>query len=128
LVSEVTHSQPGSGKVSCRVDVQEIALPVDQAIPCGLVINELVTNAFKHGFPEGRPGQVSVSIAESGADTIELVVADDGAGIPADVSFGRGGGFGLALVSMLADQLGATLEIERHPGTRIHARFPRRRV
>lgn len=128
LVSEVARSQPGSGRVSCQVDVQEIALPLDQAIPCGLVINELVTNAFKHGFPDGRSGQVSVSIAENGADGIELVVADDGVGIPAAVGFAGGGGFGLALVSMLADQLGATVNIERHSGARIHARFPRRRA
>jgi len=128
LVSEVAHSQPGSGSVSCRVDIQEIALPVDQAIPCGLVINELVTNAFKHGFPDGRSGQVSVSLVDCGAQSIELVVADDGIGIPAAVSVAGGGGFGLALVAMLADQLGATVEIERDSGTRIHARFPRRRA
>ena len=126
LVSEVTHSQPDSGRITCRIDVQDIVLPVDQAIPCGLMVNELVTNAFKHAFPDNRTGRISVSIAERSADRIELVVKDDGIGIPEGVDFSRGGGFGLALVAMLSDQLDAQLDIERHPGTRVHADFARR--
>ena len=128
LVNEIAQGQSDSGRVFCRVDVQEIVLPVDQAIPCGLIINELITNAFKHGFPDGRSGEVRVSLAELGADSIELVVADDGVGVPGDIDFASGSGFGLSLVSMLADQLGATLDIERHPGARIRVRFPRRRL
>jgi two-component sensor histidine kinase/integral membrane sensor domain MASE1 len=127
LVEEVAHAQPASGKVSCRVDATDIALPVDQAIPCGLIVNELVTNSLKHGFPDSRTGQVGVSITCK-ADRIELIVTDDGVGIPETVDFSGGNGFGLALVSMLADQLHATIDIERHAGTRIDMSFPSRRI
>ena len=127
LLEEVVRSHPAANQVACDVNIQDLALPVDQAIPCGLIVNELVTNALKHAFPAGGPGKVTVSIAEIPGDRIELAVADDGIGSRGAAAFANGTGFGLSLVSMLADQLHGTLGIEHAQGTRVVLRFGRRR-
>lgn len=127
LLEEVVHSHPTAGQLTCDVEIQDLHLPVDQAIPCGLIVNELVTNALKHAFPTGGPGRVKVSIAEIPGEHIELAVADDGIGSRGESGFPGGSGFGLSLVSMLADQLHATLAFEHAQGTRVTVRFGRRR-
>ena len=127
LLEEVACTQPAARRVTRDVNVQDIALPVDQAIPCGLIVNELVTNAFKHAFPGDASGRLTVSLQETTADRIELVVSDDGIGMPDDIELQRSDSFGLNLVSMLADQLHGALHIARHPGTRVQLSFSRRR-
>jgi PAS domain S-box-containing protein len=114
-----------ASRITCHVDVPDQTLPVDQAIPCGLIINELVTNAFKHAFPADHSGRVTLSVSDSDANHIELRITDDGIGFSEDVEPSRAGGFGLRLVAMLADQLDATLTFERHSGTSVRIRFPR---
>jgi PAS domain S-box-containing protein len=125
LIDGVRQTQPAPGKVECHVDVADIVLPVDQAIPCGLIVNELMTNALKHGFPDARAGRVSVAIAESDAG-IELSVRDDGIGMPEQAAGLQSEGFGLSLVSMLVDQLHGTLEILGDRGTHVCLKFARR--
>jgi PAS domain S-box-containing protein len=125
LIAEVRQAQPALGNVDCHIDVEEIVLPVDQAIPCGLIVNELVTNALKHGFPDARGGRVSVAIAE-GAGGIELSVRDDGIGMPQRSRVPQSESFGLSLVAMLADQLQGTVAIESHHGTHVYLKFARR--
>ena len=98
-------------------------LGVDRSIPCGLILNELLTNAFKHAFPHGGPGEISVVLQEAGDGNIELSVADTGIGVPAD-SEGRGT-LGLTLVRLLCEQLEGTLSITNESGTRYRIRFPR---
>ena len=127
LLEEVVHSHPTARQLTCDVEIQDLQLPVDQAIPCGLIVNELVTNALKHAFPTGGPGRVKVSIVEIPGEHIELAVADDGIGSREASGFPAGSGFGLSLVSMLADQLHATLAFEHAQGTRVTLRFGRRR-
>jgi two-component sensor histidine kinase len=127
LLEEVVHSHPTAAPVVCDVNIQDLVLSIDQAIPCGLIINELVTNALKHAFPAGGPGRVTVSIVEIPVDRIELVVADDGIGSRGSRGLPSGTGFGLSLVSMLADQLHGTLDIGHAQGTRVMVRFARRR-
>ncbi len=127
LVQEVVHAQRVSGSVEVDFDIRDdIALPVEQAIPCGLIANELVTNALKHGFPDGRAGRVILSIDRSGFELIELRVSDNGVGIADTVSVPEHCGFGLTLVTMLVDQLQGTLQIERRSGTRVRVQFPSR--
>lgn len=82
-----------------------MALPVEQAIPLGLVLNELLTNALKHAFPPGRPGRVHVGLANRGG-VLELSVQDDGVGL-APKPPGRRESLGLQLVRDLTDQLAA---------------------
>lgn len=98
-------------------------LDLERAIPCGLVVTELVTNAFKHAFPAGRKGEVRIEL-QALDDELELVVADDGAGLPGDFDLANVTSLGLQLVPLLADQLGGRFTVEGGPGARFSLRFP----
>ena len=105
------------------IDVGEVHLTVDVAIPCGLIVNELVTNALKHAFPDGRAGEVRVSLSESQEGTLDLVVEDDGVGMPAGLDPRNTVSLGLDLVITFAEQLNAEVTITRENGTRFGFRF-----
>lgn len=100
---------PDLGAVRLGLTLGPADVDIDQAIPCGLIVNELVTNALKHGFPEGRGGEVRVGLHTDAAGQVHLEVSDDGVGLPADFETKRALSLGLQLVSDLAQQLRATL-------------------
>ncbi len=113
----------GHGGVTYQVDVEEVRLPIDTAIPCGLIINELITNALKHAFPDGRSGRISVSLRQQTPDLFVLEVQDNGIGIPEDIHPAEAKSLGLHLVSILTRQLQGHLEILREEGTLFRIRF-----
>lgn len=94
---------PAAERVAIRLEVDDLRLPAAKAIPCGLVLNELLTNALKHAFPGGRRGLVRVSLRREG-ESVRLEVQDDGVGFGAGAC--RQGSLGMELVSALAEQLG----------------------
>lgn len=101
-----------------------LSAPVDTAVPVALIVNELLTNSYKHAFPDGRRGTVTVDMAVAGNE-VRIDVADDGIGLPEGVASGGGGGFGLNTARNLTRQLRGRLEIERlTPGTRFLLTFP----
>ncbi|MCB9168771.1 MAG: PAS domain S-box protein [Flavobacteriales bacterium] len=104
-----------SGKVELETDLERVLLGLDQAIPCGLVLNELVSNALKHGFPEERHGSIRITLRAEGR-RIRVRVQDDGVGFPKDFDPERDANLGLQLVHTLVDQLDATLERPSGPG------------
>jgi two-component sensor histidine kinase len=110
--------------VKLTLDVEPVSLDVDVAIACGLVLNELLSNALKHAFPEGQGGTISIAFhCADGSAT--LVVADDGIGLPAS----RGGEehhgtLGQRLVAALVRQLRGTSSIDGKRGTRFTLTFP----
>ncbi len=111
------------GKIAIVINVEDISLDIDTAIPCGLIINELVSNSLKHGFPDGRKGEIVVALGrvEGG---IELRVADNGVGIPEGVEIKKTRSLGLRLVTILAeDQLQGGIELERDGGTDFRITF-----
>lgn len=110
----------GAPRVEVSLDISVTQLPVDKAIPCGLIINELLTNAFKHAFPDGRPGQVSVALHRSPEGPLELTVADDGVGMPSGPPVDS---LGMHLVETLVAQLGGTVSTTSAPGARHIVRF-----
>jgi two-component sensor histidine kinase len=112
----------GIGKV---IDVGDANLTVDIAVPCGLIVNELVTNALKHAFPDGRKGVVRVSLREQQEGTLELTIQDDGAGIPSGIDPRNTVSLGLDLVTTFAEQLSAEVDIVREGGTSFRFRFPK---
>ena len=115
----------GSAASHVRIEAHAtgVALTMDAAMPCGLIINELVTNALKHAFGEcDRPGLVTVRVTRAGA-AIELSVADNGTGLPAGLQLETASSLGLQLVMTLARQLGGSVQFERAPGTRCTVRF-----
>src|SRR5208282_2974916 len=94
------------------------SLPISSAIPCGLVVNELISNAMKHAFPSGRSGEIRIDLAREANNEIVLMVADNGVGIPDRVHLGNTTTLGLQLVELLADQLGAEVTMRRSNPTR----------
>ncbi len=112
-----------SEKVEVKIEAADVSLPVDRAIPCGLIVNELMTNALKHAFPNGRAGSIQVRLATQ-KDQTTLAVRDDGAGFPPDVDFRQSRSLGLQLVCTLANQLGGTINLTRDNGTEFVIVFP----
>lgn len=110
-------------RIAVRVHAQKTRLELVKAIPCGLLVNELLTNALKHGFPEGRSGEIRVTL-ECARGTCVLEVADNGIGVPHEVTVENTTSLGLKLVSVLAQQLQGELRLERNGGTRFIISFP----
>jgi len=101
------------GQIALEFHVAEVRLPIDAAVPCGLIVNELISNALKHAFPDGRRGTIQITFLQRQNGLAALTVEDDGVGLAEDFSFERSETLGVQLVSMLAGQLGGTVEIER---------------
>ncbi len=103
--------------IALTVEAEEVSLSVDTALPCGLILNELLTNALRHGFPEGRGGVVRVTFSRRGGRSYMLRVFDDGVGFPPGFDLLKSQRLGLRLVTVLAEGLGASWEIGNHQGT-----------
>ena len=123
-LSDLLASTYGRGRVELHVDADEVELDVQRAVPCGLLVNELVTNAFKHAFPEGGRGCIRIELRREAGDTARLLVSDDGRGLPEDLEIERIDSLGMQLVPLLAEQVRGTLRMERGPGARFELRFP----
>jgi two-component sensor histidine kinase len=113
-----------TGRVSLNLDIQEILLGVDKAIPCGIIVNELVSNALKYAFPGDRAGSIDISLRALDDGFYELVIKDDGAGMPEDIDFEETESLGLHLVRLLVMQLDGTIAIEKNKGARFTILFP----
>jgi two-component sensor histidine kinase len=125
LVSNLCHSLDAAERdISPSVEAGGIRVAVDVAIPCGLIINELVTNSLEHAFPDRRGGSIQVLMRRDGSGRLELVVHDDGVGLPAGLDPHQTPSLGLDLVFTFAEQLGATVDVRRHPGTAFSFVFP----
>jgi two-component sensor histidine kinase len=118
-----------TGRVRLSIDARGIALGIDTAIPCGLIINELLSNALKYAFPDGRQGVVRIVMKKltpgnTGHDAYSLVVADNGAGMPESLDIRNTKSLGLHLVTSLAEhQLQCKLELDRTNGTGFRISF-----
>lgn len=115
-VAQDAQRTPGL-QVQVNSQLASVEVGMDQALPCGLMVNELISNALKHGFPDGRTGQVTVVLepADDGA-TWRLRVGDTGIGLPAGFVLAQQSSMGLQLVSQLCQQIGGTLDIQPNPG------------
>ena len=113
LVSYLLHSYTLSeGLISININIDEIYLGVDTAIPLGLIINELLTNAFRHAFPEGRKGEITISSQKSGEHKLSLTIADNGVGFPNNLKFPDPQSLGLQLVDTLIEQLKGAVKVK----------------
>ncbi|HEX6734417.1 MAG TPA: histidine kinase dimerization/phosphoacceptor domain -containing protein [Azonexus sp.] len=128
LVQSIRASYRGIGnRIALRLSLpgNDVPLDLERAIPCGLLINELVTNSYKHAFPEERHGEIVIEVKEDDADQICLVVADDGVGLPAQADLAHSTSLGLQLVQLFVEQLHGTTSISREGGARYAISFPR---
>lgn len=101
-------------RIKFKSNVQEILLGVDTAILCGLIINELISNSFKHAFPEDVSGEVAVELSKRESEKYELIVRDNGVGLPEYIDYKNTDSLGLQLVVSLTDQLGGDISLTRN--------------
>ncbi|HEX3001892.1 MAG TPA: histidine kinase dimerization/phosphoacceptor domain -containing protein, partial [Methanoregula sp.] len=113
----------GGAEIETRIDAQDIYLPVDQAIPCALIVNEILSNAFKHAFRGKKHGELSV-LAERPDSHVRIAVRDNGTGIPRTIDVYQTKSLGLKLIRSLVTQLGGSLEITSDCGTNVIVEFP----
>ncbi len=123
LTNHLFRSYSGRADITLNIEVSDVRLGVDAGIPCGLIVNELVSNALKHAFPNGRPGQITVALRRENG-TYVLSVKDDGVGFPKDVDFRNTPSLGLQLVNTLVSQLDGSVElISNGAGTEFRIEF-----
>jgi two-component sensor histidine kinase len=102
--------------VSIRIRADEVLLGIDAAVPCGLILNELVSNALKHAFPNGQTGEIWVELAAGQDQQVSLRVSDDGIGLPEMLDWQNTDSLGLQLVNSLVNQLEGVIELDNSNG------------
>ena len=110
-------------EISSEINIQDVYLPVDQAIPCALVVNEILSNAFKHAFKGKKYGNLSVTVTRE-PDYIRIIIRDDGIGIPREVDVYKTSSLGLKLIRSLVMQLNGSVSIASDHGTEVTVECP----
>ncbi|MBP7736931.1 MAG: PAS domain S-box protein [Spirochaetes bacterium] len=126
-ISEELHSSYSTSlnNPQLHIEADEIHLGLDQAIPCGLIVNELITNALKYAFPEGNAdNDIRITLQRSGENDVTLIVRDNGIGLPENIDINTTSSLGLQLVSVLIKQIHGTYSIDRSGGTSWIMTFP----
>ena len=109
--------------VDLNVNIDRVYLSIDTALPCGLIVNELISNSLRHAFPEGQKGQIWVELRLQHDGQYTLAVSDNGVGLPEDLDFQNTRSLGLQLVNSLVDQLEGTIELDRSTGVAFKITF-----
>ncbi len=122
LAAQLGRSHDGGVRLAVRVEAEHSRLPLDQAVPCGMIVSELVSNAAKHAFPGREAGEISVGFAQEGPQ-YRLRVQDNGVGIPTETD-AQAESLGLQVVRALVRQIHGQLHIESQGGTLVDIRFP----
>ena len=112
-----------AGNVALHMNVAPVLLSIETAIPCGLIINELVSNAFKHAFPNGRSGQIWITLQRTEAQQLTLQIKDNGVGFPPEIDFRRTPSLGLTLVNTLVKQVRGIIDLQRESHTEFMITF-----
>jgi PAS domain S-box-containing protein len=113
--------------IQLSLDIHDVNVDIDAAIPLGLIVNELISNSLKYAFPDDRKGEIAISVKKEG-HTMTVVFRDTGIGIPADLDWKNTQSLGLRLVNTLVDQMNGTVELDRSSGTQftmvVHEKEP----
>lgn len=116
--------EPSGDRIHMKTDLQAVKMSIDLAVPSGLILNELISNAFKHAFPNGQGGTITVAVRVGNDGTGTIQVSDDGVGVPADLNIDTHTSLGLRLIRSLVGQIGGTFALaSRHPGTEARITF-----
>jgi PAS domain S-box-containing protein len=116
-----------AGRIALDLAIDDVDLEVETAIPCALLVNELLSNALKHAFSDGRKGSIRVVLKRLPDECVALSVADDGIGMPIAIDVDRADSLGLDIIKTLSGQLHGALHVVRDPGTRVELVFPRQK-
>ncbi len=122
VIQDLVHSS-GNEHITINLDAEMVSLDIDQAIPCGLIVHELCTNALKHAFRDRPGGTISVSLRQYAGGTVLLSVQDDGIGLPTGLDVFRESSMGMTLVTSLVDQIGGSLSVDCTGGTAFTVTF-----
>jgi two-component sensor histidine kinase len=112
-----------SNNIRLQWDIDNISVDVSQAIPIGIILNEMVTNALKYAFPDNQMGTITILVKQTG-DFIEMQIIDNGVGLPSDFNFDSTNTLGLTLLKGLTGQLNGTFSVENDNGLTIAVKFP----
>jgi two-component sensor histidine kinase len=125
LATHLRRSYAGNSEtVVMGIDMEEVSLNIDLSVPCGLIINELLSNSLKYAFPDGRRGTIGVTLRHTEPATVVLTISDDGVGIPKELDFRNPSTLGLRIVNILVEQIKGTLELNPVQGTSFTVTFP----
>ncbi len=128
-IRELSHllvdNQPvGTGQIELSFDIDPIMAKIDTTISCGLILNELISNAIKHAFPHRQDGLIQVGVKKHPKELLQLSVWDDGVGFSEEIDLSTGESLGLQLISTLVKQLKGTIQVVRNPGTKFQIDIP----
>jgi two-component system, sensor histidine kinase PdtaS len=125
LAAHLRHSYAGNSEaIALDIDIEEVSLDMDLSVPCGLILNELLSNALKYAFPDGRSGTVSIRMRRQESGELLLTVSDDGVGFPPGVDYRTPVTLGLRIVNILVSQIRGTLTMPPGPGSTFAISFP----
>ncbi|MBN1781112.1 PAS domain S-box protein [bacterium] len=124
LIGELVQVFHTGDRVRINSKIQNVRLDLNRAIPCGLILNELITNAMKYAFPKRRSGEIAVTFSTLKSGFYSLTVSDNGVGLPDDLDIKTSESLGLNLIRILVDQIDGTLDVSVDKGTWINIRFP----
>ncbi len=124
LAAHLIKSYTTQTEINLEVTVEHILLEAEIAVPCGLILNELISNAFKYAFPAGQGGKIQVKLWLGPDHHLNLIVADNGVGFPEGLDFYQANSLGLKLVNSFVQQLEGTMTLNRREGTEFKITFP----
>jgi len=124
LALHLFHSyQVDSNLIKLKTDMEKIFMNINTAIPCGLIVNELISNALKHAFPNGRGGEILIELRRTEGDKFLLIVSDTGIGFPDSLDFRNTTTLGMQIITMLVEQLDGRIELSRQQGSSFKITF-----
>jgi len=124
LVSDLFYSYGvDSNRVKTIILLEEVMMGLETAIPCGLIVSELVTNTLKYAFPHQEKGEFKIELHSDSDGFYDLIISDDGVGMPENINFDETDTLGLQLVNSLVNQLEGTIELSRDKGTKFNIKF-----
>jgi PAS domain S-box-containing protein len=112
-----------SKNIDVKIDSQKVFLGVDKAIPCGLIINEVMSNAYKYAFKDRKNGEIRISFSALDKGKFKLTIGDNGVGFPEDVDFRSSKSMGMVLINTLTEQIEGTVNLDRTGGTKYTIEF-----
>ncbi len=124
LIVHLFHAhRTDSDRVRSEMTIEQSSLDINSAIPVGLIVSELVSNALKYAFPDERKGHIRIGLVPAPDNKLVLTIADDGVGLPADLDIREAESLGLQIVNMLVEQLDGEIEVGREAGTEFRIAF-----
>ena len=125
LIDKIQHSFTSSSlTLEIIFDIDNLEFSIDTAIPCGLIINEIITNSMKYGFPDRDEGEISISIKKTKFNQVSMILKDSGIGFPKDFSINEDQGLGTQLITTLTEQLHGVIEMSSDNGAKTSIVFP----